>query len=136
MIDVALIRYSEAFKRHVVAELESGQLASHGEARAKYGIRGAGTLPQWLRKYGKNHLLRKVVRVETPNERNQIKTLKSRIRQLERAVVDSTVRQTLAEAYFDVVCEKFGVADAGALKKSIAEKLSHEASCSGPGAKG
>lgn len=61
MIDVALIRYSDAFKRHVVAELESGRLATHGEARAKYGIRGAGTLPKWLRKYGKNHLLRRVV---------------------------------------------------------------------------
>ena len=136
MMEVKVIRYSEAFKRHVVGELESGRLASHGEARAKYGIRGAGTLPKWLRKYGKNHLLRKVVRVETPNERHQVKSLKSRIRQLERAVADSKIKETLAEAYFEIMCEKFGVDDASALKKSIAEKLSHEESCSDPDGKG
>ena len=135
MVGFEVIRYSEAFKRHVIAELESGRLASHGEARAKYGIRGAGTLPQWLRKYGKNHLLRRVVRVETPNERNQVKALKSRIRQLERAVADSKVKETLAEAYFEIVCEKYGVADAGALKKSIAAKLLHEESCLAPSEK-
>ncbi len=117
MIDVKVIRYSKAFKRHVVAELESGRLASHAEARAKYGIRGGSTVSIWLRKYGKNHLLRKGVRVETPNERDQVKALKLRIRQLERAVADRKVKETLAEAYFEMVCEEFGVADMGALKK-------------------
>lgn len=136
MIGVEVIRYIEAFKRHVVGELEAGRLASHGEARAKYGIRGASTLTSWLRKYGKNHLLRRVVRVETPDERNRIKAMLSRIRQLERAVADSKVKETLAEAYFEIVCEQFGVADAGALKKSIAEKLLDEESCSDPDAKG
>ena len=35
MIDVEVIRYSEAFKRRVVAELAAGRLASHNEARGK-----------------------------------------------------------------------------------------------------
>ena len=34
------VRYSEAFKRQVVAEIESGKYATIGEANRVYGIRG------------------------------------------------------------------------------------------------
>lgn len=54
-----VIRDSEAFKLKVVSELESGELSSQAEARRKCGIGGAPTIPRWLRKYGKNHLLAK-----------------------------------------------------------------------------
>ncbi len=47
------VRYSEAFKRQVVAELEDGKYSSIGEANRVYGIRGAATVPQWIRKYGR-----------------------------------------------------------------------------------
>jgi len=128
-----VIRYSEAFKRHVVGEMELGRVGSQAEARAKYGIGGEGTVGRWVRKYGKDHLLRRVVRVETPGERDQIKALKGRIRDLERAVTDGKVQETLYKAYFEIVCEQFGVQDMEALKKRIAERLSGEESSSGGG---
>src|SRR5687768_8282359 len=44
--------YSMSFKLQVVAEVESGSV-SVGSARHKYGIQGAHTVTQWLRKFGK-----------------------------------------------------------------------------------
>lgn len=44
--------YSEAFKRMVVAEFESG-LSTKATLKRKYGIRGHSSLDRWLKKYGK-----------------------------------------------------------------------------------
>lgn len=44
-------RYSEAFKRQVVAEFESG-LYTKATLKRKYVIAGNSCLPRWLRKYG------------------------------------------------------------------------------------
>jgi transposase len=117
------IRYSEAFKRKVVSELESGRFVSHGQAREFYGIGGNGTLNRWLVAYGKNHLLCKVVRVETTSERNQITTLKQRIGELEKALVDSKVQEVLHKAYVEIACEQFGGGDPAAFKKKLDARL-------------
>ena len=58
-------RYSEAFKLQVVREIEEGKHASCHAASQAYGIRGLMTVPRWIRAYGKEHILRKVIRVET-----------------------------------------------------------------------
>ena len=125
------IRYSGAFKLKVICELESGRLRSVEAARRKYGIGGTMTVQKWLRKYGKNHLLSRVVRVETPQEVDRIKALEARVRDLERAVADSKVQETLARAYFDIACEQFGVCDVPGFKKNIAAKLSGVGESSG-----
>ena len=125
-----VIRYSEAFKLQVVGELESGRLASMEEARRRYGIEGKSTVQKWLRKYGRNELLGRVVRVETPDERDRMKGLEQKVRDLQRALADAKVEETLAKAYFEIVCEEFGVADVASLKKNIAAKLSGEGSSS------
>jgi len=44
-------KYSEAFKRQIVAEYESG-LYTKATLNRKYGIAGNSCLPRWLRKYG------------------------------------------------------------------------------------
>jgi transposase-like protein len=126
------MRYSEAFKLQVIAEIESGKFDCLAHAREAYGIGGAYTLQRWLRKYGRKDLLGRIVRVERPGERERVKALKARIRELERAVADSKVQEVLSRAYFEIVCEKFGVQDVEALKKSIAAKLSAEERGSGP----
>lgn len=120
------VRYSEAFKRQVVEAMERGELRSEGEAREKYGIGGAMTVIGWVRRYGKNHLVGKVVRVESLEERDQIKALKARVRELERALAQSKVDEVLHRAYFEVVCEAEGLGDPEAVKKNIAARLSRE----------
>jgi len=120
------IRYSEAFKLQVIGEIESGKFDCIEQARMAYGIGGMRTIHGWLRKYGRKDLQGRIIRVEKPEERDQIKALKARIRDLERAVADSKVQEVLASAYFQIVCEQFGVGDIEGLKKSIARKLSAE----------
>ena len=119
MLERKSIRYSEAFKLQVVKELESGSLRSINEARERYGIAGGVTVQGWLRKYGKNHLLAKVVRVETSEERDLLKALKAENDALKRAVADLHMKSVLYESWFEVACEEFGVTDLEAFKKKL-----------------
>jgi len=118
-----IVQYSEAFKLQVVAELESGVLTGVAAARERYGIAGAETVQRWLKKYGRDHLRNKIVRVESPKDRDQVKALKKRIRQLEKALADSQVRAVLGEAYYQIVCEEHGIEDAEGFKKKLDAKL-------------
>ncbi len=122
-----VIRYSEAFKRQVVLELEDGTVSSVEEVRRKYGISGGETVVRWIRKFGRNHLLSKVVRVETPEERTEVQKLKARLRQLEKALADADIRSLLNQAHFEIACEQMGV-DIEVKKKEIDMKLSAEQS--------
>jgi transposase-like protein len=99
------IRYSEAFKLQVVRELEEGKHANCWAAREAYGIRGAATVQYWLRKYGRAHLLRKVVRVQTPDERSELRKAKDRIAALEKALVEAHLDLRLQHSYLELACE-------------------------------
>ncbi len=79
-------RYSEYFKRQVVDELENGRFTSITESRLHHGITGGTTIQTWLKKYGRNHLMAKVVRVEKPGEQDQLRAYKKRVSQLEQAL--------------------------------------------------
>lgn len=116
-----ILKYSEAFKRKVVSELEAGKFGSHQQAMRAYDIRGSSTVSRWLRKYGKNHLLPKVIRVETRDERDQLKALKKQVKDLEKALAKVTVKSVLDEAYFEIVCEQNGITDIEAMKKKVAD---------------
>ena len=99
------IRYSEAFKRQVVREVETGRHRTLAATREAYGIGGGGTVQRWLREYGKSHLLRKVVHVQTPNERTELQKAKDRVRELERALCDAHLDLRLTESYLKLACE-------------------------------
>ncbi len=115
-------RYSESFKLQVVEAIEAGKFQSLSEAKTYYGITGGETLTKWLKKYGKNHLLPKMVRIETVDDQNQIEHLKKRIKLLEKALTETRLDQILAESYFEVVCEEFGITDFDAMKKKLDSK--------------
>lgn len=118
-----VVRYSEAFKMQVVSELESGALDSLSAARSRYGIAGGGTIQRWLKKYGKDHLRSKVVKVQTPKERDQVETLKKRVKQLEKALADTQVDAVLNKAFYQVLCREHGIEDPEAYKKKLDTKL-------------
>jgi len=113
-----VMRYSEAFKQQVIDELEAGQFGSPYEASQAYGV-DQGTVKRWVRQYGKAHLLRKVVRVEKPDEPGEIKRLKDRVRRLEAALADSHMDQALDQSFFELLCKRTGT-DADAFKKKHA----------------
>ena len=102
------IRYSQAFKQQVVAELESGVFDCPRAASQHYGIKGATTVGDWLRRLGKDHLLRKLVRVEAVGEADRVAQLQKHVEQLERALGQSAAERLLAEQYLKLACTKLG----------------------------
>lgn len=109
------IRYSEAFKREIVLQLESQGL-SFAAVQRKYGIRGASTVQNWVRQYG-NGSRGMVIRVEKPEEINELKRLKDRVRNLERALADANIDLALERAYTRMACERAGIKDVESFKK-------------------
>ena len=116
------IRYSEAFKLQVLRELEEGRFESRSAAARAYGIRGQGTIGYWARKYGKLHLLGKVIRVEKPKEVNEKRELRKRVRELEKALADAHLKGRFDNAYLRIACRAAGIEDVDDFKKKHAGK--------------
>ena len=119
-----VIRYSEAFKLQVVRELEEGKYASCFAAQAAYAIRGKGTVQRWAEQYGRQHLTRKVIRVQTTEERDELRRLKERVRDLERALGDTTLDLRLEREYVKLACRQAGINDVAEFKKKAHGKPS------------
>ena len=113
-----VVRYSMSFKHQVVEELESGRFSSISQANEHYGIKGSETIRNWLVRYGRNHLCPKVVRVEKPDEKDQIRQLKKQIRQLKEALGQSHAEKVLGDAFLEIACEKLGQ-DVEQFKKKV-----------------
>ena len=111
------IRYSEAFKLQVVREIEERKHPSCWAAREVYGIGGKTTVQKWMRRYGRSHLLRKVVLVQSPGERSEVRKLKDRVQQLEKALVDAHLDLRLERAYLEIACEEGWKGSVDELKK-------------------
>lgn len=80
-------------------------------------------MANWLRRYGREDMLPKTIRIETMKERDELKEARKRIRELEAAVADAHVDHCLEKAYLHVACERMGV-DPEVFKKKHAMTLS------------
>jgi transposase len=109
-------RYSICFKRQVIADIERGRFDSMLEASNHYGIGSSSTVKRWLKKYEKNHLLPKVIRVQKPNEPDQIYQLKQQVAQLQQALGQTQARSILNEEFLKIACEELGC-DVDTIKK-------------------
>jgi transposase len=118
-----VMRYSMAFKQQVANDLESGRFDSVLQAQEHYGICGNGTIQRWLKRYGKQHLCARVIRVETPDEKDQIRQLKQRIKQLEQTLGRTQAEKVLGDAFLEIACETLGQ-DVDAFKKKVGTPLS------------
>ena len=112
-----VVTYSISFKMQVIEDIESGRFSMNGAA-VHYGINGSQTISNWLKKYGKNHLCPKVIRVEKPNEKNQIKELKNRIKELEFALGKTQAKRVLGDCFLDIACGQLGT-DVESFKKKV-----------------
>jgi len=88
------------------------------QVRRKYGIGGC-TIQKWLRKYG-NGSRGKIIRVETPQEIDELKRLKERVKRLEKALADANIDLQLEKAYTQLACERAGIKDVEEFKKKAA----------------
>ena len=118
-----VVRYSEAFKMQLIQELESGKLDSIEHARRSYGIAGTTTIQKWLNKYGRNDLRAKVVRVEKPNEQDQISRLLSEVKALKSALAETQVENLLNRSVYEVLCNEVGIDPSEFKKKANMPQL-------------
>jgi transposase-like protein len=104
----------------VVRELEEQDLPC-AQVRRKYGIKGCFTVQTWVRKYGTGS--RGVrIRVEKPEEINQVKRLQARVRQLESALADANIDKALERSFLELACERAGL-EVAEFKKKAAGRL-------------
>lgn len=90
------LRYSNGFKERVVRELEDEHL-SIKDVQRRYGIRGNVTIQNWIRTFGKQHLLNRVVKIENMDEKDRIKELEKQIKELKLKLADSVMGEHILE---------------------------------------
>ena len=104
----SVIRYSPAFKRKVVEEIESGKFTV-GEIRRIYDIWGSETINRWLKKFGRDHLLSRVIRVEMKDEKDKLKELERQKRELESALAQAHLKILSLETMIDIAEDRFDI---------------------------
>lgn len=110
-------RYSISFKQMVVKDIEQG--ISIDRARKKYDIKGGNTIQQWISTFGKNHLLNKIVRIETMDERSKIKQLEEDNKKLKMALADAYMAKVCLEGVIDMANKEYKTD----LKKNFGDHL-------------
>ena len=101
-------RYSESFKQKVVSEIESGALTIH-QAQKRYRVGSHGTIINWIKQLGKNHLLAQRVRVETIDEVNQLTQLTADKQHLESALAQAHLKIATLESQLAQAEQQLGV---------------------------
>ena len=114
-----VVKYSICFKQKVVKEIEEEGLTCQ-QAAQRYGIRGGSTVQNWIKKFGRAHLLSKVIRIETMDERDRLKQLEEENKKLKLALADTL----MAKRCLEVVIEEADKAYQLDLKKKLDEKVS------------
>ena len=96
-------KYSEAFKLHVVSEIESGRL-NKSEANRKYDIPGSTTVLKWCRKYGvlKHAAQQKAKSVTMVNEAHEMVRLNNEIKALKGELDDARMKNVVLETLVDI----------------------------------
>jgi transposase-like protein len=111
-------RYSSAFKQKVVTEIESG-VYTVGEVERIYGVTRA-TIYEWLRRFGKDYLINRTVRVQMRGESDRIKELEKEKQKLEAALAQAHLKILALESTIESAEELFNVN----LKKKSGTKVS------------
>lgn len=100
-------RYSEAFRRQVVAEYEAGSRIT--ALKKKYGIGGETTIKNWIEKYAHSSLRHQIVRIQSAGEVDRIRDLEVRVRELEQALGKVTLEKLALESSLEVLQEQTGI---------------------------
>lgn len=111
------IRYSISFKQMVVKEVEEG--SSMEFVRKKYDIGGGSTIQKWIMAFGKHHLLNKIIRVETMDEKDRLKQLEEDNKKLKMALADAYMAKDCLEGVIKMADEEYKTD----LKKNFGSRL-------------
>lgn len=100
-------RYSQAFKRQVVESVEQ-EGYTQTQAANHYGC-AQESVRRWIKKFGKNHLLNKIVRIQTMDETSRINELTGQVEQLKAALADAHMDQKLTESRLKLACRRLDI---------------------------
>ena len=112
-----VVRYSISFKQMVVKEIEEG--GNFNFIRKKYNIAGTATIQGWVKTLGKHHLLNKIIRVETMNEKDRLKQLEEDNKKLKLALADAYMAKDCLEGVIRMADEEYKTD----LKKNFGSRL-------------
>ena len=118
MTKKTLKRYSEAFKRQVVAEYEAGH--SMTALQKKYGITGSVTIRNWVKKYAREGFRHELIRIQTAGEAERVAELEARIAELEQALGQLNLEKLQLESIVEELTDQ----DAETLKKNAVRSSS------------
>ena len=110
--------YSESFRITVVNEIVEGKWKSVAEASRAYGIAGSMTVSRWMDKYGYGHLRNRVTVVMDEKPIDEIKRLRTELKQANDALAKMALKLLFSETEFEVYAEQNGE-DAATVKKKL-----------------
>ena len=84
------VRYSLAFKQKIIGEIENG-VYKISEASRVYHVSGF-SIYAWLKQFGKDHLINRIVRVQMRDEADRIKELEKQKKSLESALAQAHLK--------------------------------------------
>lgn len=111
-------RYSQAFKRQVVRDYESG--TSIYQLRQKYGVGGYETIKAWVKKYGRSGIRTEKVVIQTVADQLEVQAMKARIAELEKALADAVIDNRMLTTTIEVASERLELD----IKKNFGRKSS------------
>ena len=90
-------RYSEAFKLKVMEELRDGKWTTVADAAQACGVSAQG-VRYWMERLGFEHLNGRTIYVKTASEIDEIKRLRTEVRQLKERLADEVLDHKIDEA--------------------------------------
>lgn len=112
------VRYSESFKLEIIRYIEE-EGYSINDIKKRYDIKGGQTVQSWIKKYGKNQLLNKIIKVQTMKEIDELKRLREENKALKLAYAELSLEHKCSEKVIELADEMFGMD----LKKYESERL-------------
>ena len=106
MVEEIYKRYSIAFKKQVVASYEAG--ASLNVLNQRYGIKGTTTIKRWVEQYGQAGIRHKIVTIQQPEEREQLRQLQTELKQMKELVAKLSLEKFILECTLAVAEEDLG----------------------------
>ena len=97
------VRFTEAFKLHVVEEVESGRI-TQSDAGRKYGILGHSTILKWCHKYGRHTTQRSArdMEMRMDKKETELLLLQNEIKALKQELEDARFKNVVLETLVDV----------------------------------
>jgi len=117
-----IYRYSTAFKKRVVKSVESGEYKI-SQAKRMFGC-SFNSIYRWIRKYGKNYKIGKVIKVQDKDERDRIKELEEEVNLLREERDMSKLKNLALENLIKIANKEFNTD----IKKNFGSKASRKQS--------